>query len=98
MSERVIIRNGWVVTMNDAGDVLPDGAVVLDGDRITDVGETAGVLARHSTDAETAFALQGLGAGPIVQAGTPESSGLVTVHRVLIVPVLVPENMNCATL
>jgi alkylation response protein AidB-like acyl-CoA dehydrogenase len=27
-------------------------------------------LARHSTDAETAFALQGLGAGPIVQAGT----------------------------
>ena len=29
-------------------------------------------LARHSTDAETAFALQGLGAGPIVQAGTPE--------------------------
>jgi acyl-CoA dehydrogenase len=29
-------------------------------------------LARHSTDAETAFALQGLGAGPIVQAGGPE--------------------------
>ena len=29
-------------------------------------------LARHSPDAETAFALQGLGAGPIVQAGTAE--------------------------
>ncbi len=29
-------------------------------------------LARHSTDAETAFALQGLGAGPIVQAGGPQ--------------------------
>ena len=29
-------------------------------------------LARHSTDAETAFALQGLGAGPIVQAGGAE--------------------------
>ena len=33
-------------------------------------------LARHSTDAETAFALQGLGAGPIVQAGTPRSREL----------------------
>lgn len=30
-------------------------------------------LARHSTDAETAFALQGLGACPIVQAGTPQT-------------------------
>ena len=30
-------------------------------------------LARHSPDAETAFALQGLGAGPIVQAGTAET-------------------------
>src|ERR1700759_2402366 len=30
-------------------------------------------LARHSPDAEPAFALQGLGAGPIVQAGTSET-------------------------
>jgi len=50
MSDRVIIKNGCVVTMNDAGDVLFDGAVVLDGDRITDVGDTAAVLARHGAD------------------------------------------------
>jgi 5-methylthioadenosine/S-adenosylhomocysteine deaminase len=49
MNDRVIIKNGCVVTMNDAGDVLFDGAVVLDGDRITDVGDTAAVLARHGT-------------------------------------------------
>ena len=70
MSERVIVRNGWVVTMNDAGDVLPDGAVVLDGDRITDVGDTAGVLARHSTD----------GARVIDASGKAVLPGLVDLH------------------
>jgi 5-methylthioadenosine/S-adenosylhomocysteine deaminase len=70
MSERVIIRNGWVVTMNDAGDVLPDGAVVLDGDQITDVGDTAGVLARHSTD----------GARVIDAGGKAVLPGLVDLH------------------
>jgi len=70
MSERVIIRNGWVVTMNDAGDVLPDGAVVLDGDRITDVGDTAGVLARHGTE----------GARVIDASGKAVLPGLVDLH------------------
>ena len=70
MSERVIISNGWIVTMNDAGDVLPDGAVVLDGDRITDVGDTAGVLARHSTD----------GARVIDASGKAVLPGLVDLH------------------
>src|SRR2546430_10323592 len=50
MNDRIIIKNGCVVTMNDAGDVLFDGAVVLEGDRITDVGATADVLARQSAD------------------------------------------------
>ena len=47
MSDRMIITNGSVVTMNDAGDVLFGGAVAIEGDRIVDVGETAEVLARH---------------------------------------------------
>ncbi len=51
MSDRIIIKNGSVVTMNDGGDVVFDGTVVLDGDRITDVGKTGDVLARQSTDA-----------------------------------------------
>ena len=70
MSERVIISSGCVVTMNDAGDVLPDGAVVLDGDRITDVGDTAAVLARHSTD----------GARVIDAHGKAVLPGLVDLH------------------
>jgi 5-methylthioadenosine/S-adenosylhomocysteine deaminase len=70
MSERVIISSGCVVTMNDAGDVLPDGAVVLDGDRITDVGDTASVLARHSTD----------GARVIDAHGKAVLPGLVDLH------------------
>jgi 5-methylthioadenosine/S-adenosylhomocysteine deaminase len=70
MSERVIISGGWVVTMNDAGDVLPDGAVVLDGDRITDVGDTAALLARNSTD----------GARVIDARGKAVLPGLVDLH------------------
>jgi 5-methylthioadenosine/S-adenosylhomocysteine deaminase len=50
MSDRIIIKNGSVITMNDAGDVVFDGAVVIDGDQITDVGTSADVLARNSTE------------------------------------------------
>ena len=38
MSDRIIIKNGIVVTMNDADDVIFGGTVVIDDDRITDVG------------------------------------------------------------
>ncbi len=39
VSDRIIIRNGIVVTLNDADDVHFGGAVVIDGDRIAHVGE-----------------------------------------------------------
>ena len=70
MSERIIIKNGCVVTMNDANDVLFDGAVVLEGDRITDVGGTAEVLARHPAD----------GARVIDASGRAVLPGLVDLH------------------
>jgi hypothetical protein len=34
MANRTLIKNGTVVTMNDAGDVHFGGSVLLDGDRI----------------------------------------------------------------
>jgi len=37
MSDRMIIRNGIVLTLNDADDVHFGGTVVIDGDRITTV-------------------------------------------------------------
>jgi 5-methylthioadenosine/S-adenosylhomocysteine deaminase len=70
MSNRIIIKNGCVVTMNDASDVLFDGAVVVEDDRIADVGGTAEVLARHSTD----------GARVIDAAGQAVLPGLVDLH------------------
>ena len=70
MNERIIIKNGCVVTMNDANDVLFDGAVVLEGDRITDVGPTADVLARQSAD----------GARVIDASGKAVLPGLVDLH------------------
>jgi len=70
MSNRIIIKNGCVVTMNDAADVLFDGAVVLEDDKIADVGGTAEVLARHSTD----------GARVIDAAGQAVLPGLVDLH------------------
>ena len=70
MTDRIIIKNGCVVTMNDANDVLFDGAVVLEGDRITDVGSTADVLARQSAD----------GARVIDASGKAVLPGLVDLH------------------
>src|SRR5262245_15846241 len=69
MSDRIII-NGSVVTMNDSGDVVFDGTVVVDGDRITDVGKTAEVLARQSTE----------GARVIDANGKAVLPGLVDLH------------------
>ncbi len=70
MSDRIIVRNGSVVTMNDAGDVVFDGAVVIDGNQITDVGTTADVLSRQSTD----------GARVIDASGKAVLPGLVDLH------------------
>ena len=70
MNDRIIIKNGCVVTMNDSGDVLFDGAVVLEGDRITDVGPTADVVARHPAD----------GARVIDASGKAVLPGLVDLH------------------
>jgi len=70
MSDRIIVRNGSVVTMNDAGDVVFDGAVVIDGDQITDVGTTVDVLSRQSTD----------GARVIDASGKAVLPGLVDLH------------------
>jgi 5-methylthioadenosine/S-adenosylhomocysteine deaminase len=70
MSERIIIKDGSVVTMNDTGDVLFGGAVVVEGDRITDVGATADVLARHPAD----------GARVIDARGKAVLPGLVDLH------------------
>jgi len=56
--------------MNDANDVVFDGAVVLEGDRITDVGPTTDVLARQSAE----------GARVIDASGKAVLPGLVDLH------------------
>ena len=70
MSEPIIIKNGTVVTMNDPGDVIFDGAIVLEGDRVADVGSTADVLARHRLD----------GARVIDATGKAVLPGLIDLH------------------
>ena len=44
---RIVIDNGAVVTMNDAGDVHFGGTVVIEDDRILDVGPSAEVSKRR---------------------------------------------------
>src|SRR6202011_4387258 len=56
--------------MNDTDDGLFGGAVVLEGDRIVDVGETAEVLARHPAE----------GARVIDATGKAILPGLVDLH------------------
>jgi len=70
VSDRIIISGGTVVTMNDTSDVLFDGAVVLEGDRITDVGPAAEVLARNPAE----------GARVIGASGKAILPGLVDLH------------------
>jgi 5-methylthioadenosine/S-adenosylhomocysteine deaminase len=70
MSERIIIKNGTVVTMNDADDVIFGGSVVIEDDRIVDVGTDAEVAARQSSD----------GARVIDAADKAVLPGLVDLH------------------
>jgi 5-methylthioadenosine/S-adenosylhomocysteine deaminase len=42
VSERIILRNGIVVTLNEADDVHFGGTVVIEGDRIAEVGDGTG--------------------------------------------------------
>ena len=62
MSERIIIKNGTVVTMNDDDDVLFGGTVVIEGDRITQVGTDVAVDEAGATviDASDKAVLPGL--------------------------------------
>jgi 5-methylthioadenosine/S-adenosylhomocysteine deaminase len=63
MSDRLIIRNGIVLTMNDANDVHFGGTVVLDGDRIEAVlpaGESVEANGAREIDAETKVVMPGL--------------------------------------
>ena len=53
MSDRIIIKNGTVVTMNDADDVIFGGTVVIEDDRITDVGTAADVAGRTDESGAT---------------------------------------------
>ena len=50
MDDRIVIKNGTVVTMNDADDVIFGGTVVIEDDRIVDVGTDSEVAARQSSD------------------------------------------------
>ena len=70
MSERIIIKNGTVMTMNDADDVIFGGSVVIEDDRIVDVGTDSEVAARQSSD----------GARVIDAADKAVLPGLVDLH------------------
>jgi 5-methylthioadenosine/S-adenosylhomocysteine deaminase len=68
--DRIFIRNGSVVTMNDADEMVFGGSVVIEGDRIVDVGADADVAARQSTE----------GAEVIDAEGHAVLPGLVDLH------------------
>ena len=71
MAGKILIKNGTVVTMNDAGDVHFGGSVLIDGDRITGVGPADQVAARHAADGQVQV---------IDAAGKAVLPGLVDLH------------------
>jgi cytosine/adenosine deaminase-related metal-dependent hydrolase len=46
MSKRTIVRGRWVIPAAH-DDVISDGAVVVEGDRIVDIGDARAMLAKH---------------------------------------------------
>lgn len=61
MSERIVIQNGIVVTLNDADDVLFGGSLVLEGDRIASVTSgPAAVEGARVIDATDKIVMPGL--------------------------------------
>src|SRR5580704_8827415 len=71
MAGKTLIKNGTVVTMNDAGDVHFGGSVVLEADRIVDVGPADEVAARQSAAGDPRV---------IDAAGKAVLPGLVDLH------------------
>ncbi len=71
MPERIIITGGAVLTMNDADDVVFDGAVVIEGDRVIWVGPAADMAASVPEN----------GAAKVIDAtGCVVMPGLVDLH------------------
>lgn len=68
MTDRIIIENAIVVTMNDGDDVHFDGSLVIEGDRIVAVGEDA------------AASYDRTGAKVIDASGKAALPGLVDLH------------------
>jgi 5-methylthioadenosine/S-adenosylhomocysteine deaminase len=50
MTTRLLIEHGSVLTMNDNDDLIEDGAVLIEDDRIVDVGTTEDVRSRHDLE------------------------------------------------
>lgn len=48
----IMLTNATIVTMNARREILRDGAVVIDGNRIVDVGKTSKVKAEYHADIE----------------------------------------------
>lgn len=56
----LLIRNGLVVTLGDAGRILPDASVFIAGDQIVEVGACAGRTADRVIDAGGCVVMPGL--------------------------------------
>lgn len=48
MKEKIILKNGVVLTMNDERVIYDDGMVVIEGEKIIDVGKTADLEKKYS--------------------------------------------------
>lgn len=44
----ILIKNGYVVSMNQKRALLPDGAIAIQGDKILEVGNTADMIAKYA--------------------------------------------------
>ncbi|MCJ7720529.1 MAG: amidohydrolase, partial [Candidatus Hadarchaeum sp.] len=50
--KNIALTHATVVTMNKRREILRDGAVVVEGNKISDVGKTSEIKKRHKIDVE----------------------------------------------
>jgi len=50
LTEKILIKNGIVITMDERDTIYENGAVVIEGDRIVSVGKTGEVEKKHKAD------------------------------------------------
>ena len=71
-----ILKNGYILTMNDKREILEDGTIVIEGDEIKDIGPTSSIMKKYNSKN-----IKDLG-GAIVHPGLVDAHEHTSMHLI----------------